>query len=116
MLSGGASTGDPRREGPEVGGGAKAAADSSAAGCLKDERPISAKPTIENLPAAESCEFVNAGPLGAGFSLAINICHSDAGSQPILANTVVFFQQIFFVHAVSPFAVFRGEEHAPLCV
>jgi hypothetical protein len=29
-----ASTGDPRREGPEVGGGAKAAADSSAAGCV----------------------------------------------------------------------------------
>jgi len=29
-----ASAGDPRREGPEVGGGAKAAADSSAAGCV----------------------------------------------------------------------------------
>ena len=85
---------------------------------LREERkrPISGKPTIENLPAAESCEFVNAGPLGAGFSLAINICHSDAGSQPIQANAAVFSSKSFFLHAVSPFAVFRGEEHAPLCV
>ncbi len=52
----------------------------------------------------------------AGFSLAINICHSDAGSQPIQANAAVFSSKSFFLHAVSPFAVFRGEEHAPLCV
>jgi len=41
---------------------------------------------------------------------------SDAGSQPIQANAAVFSSKSFFLHAVSPFAVFRGEEHAPLCV
>jgi len=55
---------------------------------VESEAPASV--SIDRQPAAAMTPIP-----GAGFSLAINICHSDARSQPIQANAAVFSSKSF---------------------
>ena len=55
--AGRASAGDPRREGPEVGSGAKAAADSPAAGCVIRSGATVREPHISGVSVVGQFDF-----------------------------------------------------------